>query len=275
MNSIVLFLVLLAISPNCYTANKDEPIATTELFAIQDLQISSKVSGNLLRMNYKSGDFVEKGQVIAEIDSKQARARLDFAIEEQKVAQYQAQLAKISLEEEKLEFNRIKELWEKKSSSKQDLDKQGYRLQRAEVEVLRLESEAMQKAAKVRELESSLEDYSIKAPFSGVLLDDFRLSIGQLVQSGSELVRFADLSSMKARTYVAARYWNQLNKAMKLELKFDGLSKKYPGKLVWVSDYVHPQSRSKAVDILIENHKIDGSYALVPGNFGVIYSLSQ
>ena len=137
----------------------------------QNLIIYPEYSGVLSQVYVKSGQKVNKGQILARID--------DGGLSNQ-LAQMetQATLAKTT-------FERQKNLWDKKIGS--------------EIQFLQAKTnyEAQMKA--VAQMKAQLGKTIVKAPFSGVI-DEVITEKGQVVGPGQQLMRIVNLSDM----YVSA-----------------------------------------------------------------------
>jgi len=124
-----------------------------------DLQVDLKarVSGFLRRRNFNAGDLVEKDQILFQIEPDQYQALLDMAKAEMISAQAQHDRAT-------LDFNRIRDLYEKKTSTKSDFDTAKAAFEVAEAQVL---------IARARQVQAQLNlDYAtIRAPFTGRISD--------------------------------------------------------------------------------------------------------
>lgn len=109
--------------------------------ASEDVNIAFRVSGTILRTPKKQGDFVRKGDVIAEMDSR------DYAL------QFQATEAEYN--QTKAECERVMSLYEKQSVSLSQYEKAKYGLQ--------------QITAKYNNHKNQLADTKLRAPFDGYI----------------------------------------------------------------------------------------------------------
>ena len=137
-------------------------IADSSEFVAQmeaDLQVDLKarVSGFLRRRNFRAGDLVGKNQVLFQIEPDQYQALLDMAEAELISAQAQHDRAT-------LDFNRIRDLYEKKTSTKSDFD-----TAKAAFEVA--EAQVMQARARQTQARLNLDYATIRAPFKGRISD--------------------------------------------------------------------------------------------------------
>ena len=128
-----------------------------QLEADHRVDLKARVSGFLVSRNFAGGDQVEKGQILFQIEPDQYQAVLDTARAE--VLSAQAQFDRATLD-----FNRISDLYLKRTSPKSDFDNSKAAFEVAEAQLL---------SARARETQAQLNlDYAaIKAPFDGRISD--------------------------------------------------------------------------------------------------------
>ncbi len=126
---------------------------TGHVEAAQTAEIRARASGELVKLCFKPGMSVKKGDVLFEIDPRLYQAELDQAAGGVKQAQ-------IRLNARKLGFDRMSVLAKNKAVSQEEIDKA--RSQRDEAEAAVQTAEAALNVAKVR-----MEYTKITAPFDG------------------------------------------------------------------------------------------------------------
>ena len=152
-----------------------EAIATTR--ANEQVFITTKYSDLVDEIFFQDGDIVKKGDILVRLNNREEAA---------KVKELQANLA-----ESVAQLNRIKGLYKKKATSKALVDQQDAKTKAISAQLL---------SAKIK-----LNDFSIKAPFSGIL--GFReISQGALVNVGDVITSLDDLSEVKVDFTIAERF---------------------------------------------------------------------
>jgi membrane fusion protein, multidrug efflux system len=133
------------------------------------IQISNEVAGVVKAFHFKSGEKVNEGQLLVELDSSTEQADLDRL----KASQWLAQV----------KFDRVKQLITKKLSSQSEYDEAQALLNEARASV------ALQQAL--------LEKKRIRAPFSG-RLGIRQVSLGEYLAVGADIVSLDALDLMYA-----------------------------------------------------------------------------
>ncbi len=128
------------------------------LQSVQGIKITPQVAGIVTEIDFKSGQMVQKGDVLLRLDSNVLKAQL-------KGAQAQLALAKIN-------FDRQESLFQRKATSKADYDSARATMQ--------------QDQAQVDQYQALLNQKTIYAPFSGHL-GIRQVSIGQYLKPGTTI----------------------------------------------------------------------------------------
>jgi len=133
--------------------------------AVQGVTVSADLPGVVAKINFQSGQFVNKGDVLVELDTRQEVSQL-AALEAQR------DLAKIN-------FDRSQELNKQGVISRQEYD--------------RAIADHKQTEANVAETKATIERKTIRAPFSGVL-GIRKVNLGQYLAAGAAIVPLQSLN---------------------------------------------------------------------------------
>lgn len=158
------------------TIQKDTPVTyeyVGEIVAKDEVQIQTRVSGNIARKLVKGGDTVRAGQPLFEIDSRQYTASVADA--QAQVAQAQASLSNI-----RRDVVRYQSLAAQGGIAAQTLDTSMAQAEQAQAQV-----EAYQ--AKLAQASNDLSDTVIVSPVDG-RIGVGELSVGRYVQAGSTVL---------------------------------------------------------------------------------------
>ena len=191
----------------------------------RDVDIRPIVAGRVSEVPVGSGQSVEQGDLILQLDDRAQRARLKGA--------------KATLQEARQNLNRIAELAQDNTAAEQ-------RLEAARATFARAESEAM--AA-----EAALEDRRIEAPFDGTLgLVD--LDPGAYIDPQEVVVTLSDLSTVQVDVALPERYFDRVTPGQTIDVSVPAYpDRTFEGKVVVREPVVDERSRSFDVRARIEN----------------------
>lgn len=151
-----------------------EPLAILEtagyITARTQATISSKVTGRVAEVYIEEGQLVEKGELLASLDSSLLITELDLV-----QAQFNAENAglaefEVELQQAQLKHNRIQLLAKKSLASQADLDQARLNLEGVSSRMNRHQQEVKVAAAKIQVVQQKIQNMQIRAPFSGVVI---------------------------------------------------------------------------------------------------------
>jgi RND family efflux transporter MFP subunit len=196
-------------------------------------EIQARVSGYIIKQNYKEGSIVRKGDVLFEIDPRPARAALDQA--KAQLAQAEAQLAKASLDVE-----RDTPLAEARAIARSQLD--------TEIQAKR-GTEALVLAAKaaVEQAELDVEFTRVTSLVSGIA-GIARVQIGNLVGPNSILTSVSQADPIKAYFTVSEQVFIDFHRRFPTEQSVEAERRRIPLQLILGDGnaYEHPGTISFA-----------------------------
>lgn len=167
-------------------AGQVEPILVVE--------VKSKASGEITRLHVETGDAVERGELLAEVDPRDVRNALAQARADLEVAQARVQIAES-------QAGRSEELREANVVTQQELESSVLELANARAALTRAETN-------LELAQERMGDVTIRAPITGTIIEK-PVEAGQIIASasgnvsgGTTLMLMADLSTMQVRTLV-------------------------------------------------------------------------
>ncbi len=155
-----------------------------------EVRVGSRISGVVNRLHANIGDPVSAGDVIAELDDAELRARL---------AQSRASLEKVGVDYEQARrvYERQRRLFERQLSSEREYDE-------AESAYASVKAQQMQAEANLEMAEIQLGYATIRSPVSGVIAS-VSTQEGETVAAGlaaPTFVNIIDLKRLEVHTYV-------------------------------------------------------------------------
>ncbi len=185
-----------------------------------EIKLSPEVSGEVIELYVKEGDFVEKGKLLLKIKpdiyiSQRERATAAVNSSKANLANASAGLlqAEANFEREKQSYGRSKRLWEQKTISQADWEaaQTTYKTVAAQVEAARQSVKGAEFG--VRSTEASLKESSeqlmkttVFAPMSGTI-SQLNIELGERVlgtnmMSGTDMMHISDLNRMEVQVDV-------------------------------------------------------------------------
>lgn len=208
-----------------HSALKRQVTTLGTALANESVQIVSNASDYLIELHINEGKTVEKGQLIAQLNDVEERAR---------VAELSA-----SLMDQKRQLERVKNLAKTQATAQSLLDEQQTRVNTTQAQL---------DAVKAR-----LNEMTIRAPFSGVL-GLRQVSEGAYLTAGTVLTTLDDLNKIRLEFSVAEYYLAQLKPGMTVNasnVAYPG--KVFNGQIKAIDTRLDPVTRSVKVHALMPN----------------------
>lgn len=166
-----------------------------------EVKISPDVSGEIVELPVKEGDFVQKGTLLFKIKpeiyiSSRDRAAATLNSTKARLAQVEAQLIQAELA-----YNRSKKLFEENTISKADFEQAESQYKIALAEKQSAEFSVKSSEASLKEANENLVKTTIYSPMTGtissLLVELGERVIGANMMTGTEVLRVADLNRME------------------------------------------------------------------------------
>lgn len=209
--------------------------ASGKLYPEEEIKISSEVSGEIIELTVKEGDYVKKGQLLARIKPEtyqavleQGGAQLDntkaqLSTAKSRIAQATAIAAQAQAQYENAQtaYSRAKDLLAKKIISKADFEsaEAAFKSAKATVESAKADIEAAKHTADaagytikateatIKEAKINLNKTTIYAPMDGIVsllnVKNGEKVLGTIQMSGTEMMRIANFEFIEVRVDVS------------------------------------------------------------------------
>ena len=213
--------------------------------------ISSEVKGIVKKINAEEGEYVKKGEALAEIKNDKIRLALEQLKNERKEA-----LAKAELSEKDLA--RMKELYEKGIISDGEFDRAKTQRESDQGGLLSLES-------RIEIAEYDLAASKITAPFNGYVTKH-HAEAGQWLDIGGEVVSFVDIDTIEVMAGIPERYIEDVSEGMEVEVILLSHNRRtVAGKISSIIPDADPRTVSFPIKVVLENsdHAIKSSASAV------------
>ena len=164
--------------------------------------ITPEVTGEIISLPVKEGDYVKKGQLLIKIKGDQYMAQKDRLEASLKSSEANLQIRDAELRKVELEYERAKELHTKGLASNSELEvaETNYLTTKASYEVA--QANVLQSRAQLREVLETLYKTTIYSPMDGIVTQlNVELAervLGSGFTQGTNIMTIADLSNMEA-----------------------------------------------------------------------------
>ena len=244
-----------------------------QLVGVEEVKVQSKVNGNIVEKYCKGGDYVQEGQLLFKIDSRQyesaiLRAQADLAqaeaVLQQSIATYKNSV---------IDLQRNEQLYKEQAIAEQVVVTQAATVRANEALCAANEAAIVACQAAIRTAKENLDDTKIYAPISGKLgIDD--VAIGTFAAAGTTtLVTIGSIDPIFAQFSISeAEYLrfvtgqsNQTDRSqMQVSITLtDGNEYPYAGRVVEVDRELANNTGSLVMKAVFPNP----SGALIPGMF--------
>ncbi len=219
--------------------------AVGSLRAVRGVDVSSEISGLVRSLHFKSGEEVEEGQVLVELNADADTAQL-------RANQAAADLANTTYERDKKQF-------EIQAVSQATLDSEA--------------ADLRSKRAQVEQQQALVDKKTIRAPFSG-RLGISTVNPGQYVNPGDKIVTLQQLNPLYVDFYLPQQELSRIVLGQVVAVATDTYpGRMFAGKITVINPKVDPETRNFQVEATIANPKhvlLPGMYATVDVRAGVV-----
>jgi HlyD family secretion protein len=158
------------------------------------VEVKSKASGEVLAVHAETGDVVEAGHLLVEIDKRTPRNSLSQTEAALTAAQARRKIAQTQME-------RAQALFKSQTLTQADVEQ-------TQLEFANAESQVVSTRVAVENARITLEDTDVRAPITGTIIEKtvepgtVIASTTQNVSGGTTLMKMADLTTVQVRTRV-------------------------------------------------------------------------
>jgi len=187
---------------------------------------SSETGGRILRMNFKEGDNIRKGQLIAKIDLEQ----IDKQVAELQTAMTLA----------KDVFERQSRLWKQNIGS--------------ELQYLEAKNNVERLEKSLETIEFQKTKANVYAPISGVV-EMVGLKQGEMASPGMPILQILNTNRVKVVADIPETYLGKIKRGETVTIKFPALDKEIQAKISQLGRTIDPNNRTFEAEINLNNSK--------------------
>lgn len=175
--------------------------ATGKVQAEKKVNISAEVSGEIIELPFKEGDYVRQNDLVVKIKPDQYYPQIKQQEAAIKVQESNLKALQVNLRKNELDLNRIKELRGKGLASQSELDNIQAAYDATLADINTSYAQINQQQAALSSVQYELSKTTIYAPMSGVLTqrnnEVGEKVLGTMSNMGNNILTISDLSSME------------------------------------------------------------------------------
>lgn len=204
-------------------ADKFEAVGTIE--ANEAITVVSEIDAAVVKLPFEEGTFINKGELIAQLDDSQLSAEVSRA--------------EALFEQRQSTYSRVKKVYEQKAGTLQDLDDAAAALKVAKAEL----ALAKARLAKTR----------IVAPFDGII-GSRRVSVGSFLRTGQAITEFANIDAIRVTFSAPERYLSELRRNAQVTVSTTAYSNhNVDGKIIVIEPVLDPETRNVRIVARVPN----------------------
>jgi HlyD family secretion protein len=171
------------------------------------VQISSQVSAKIIALPFREGDMVKQDDVVVRLDPQDLVARLDASKASLKSEQARLTGAEANLINARLNFERLRQLYETGDVTKADLDAAEAQFLGAKSNKQVIEASIEMAQANIEQAQKDLDNTTITSPIDGIITV-LNTEVGETAivgttnTPGSVIMEIADLSEMLVKAQI-------------------------------------------------------------------------
>ncbi len=238
MNNKLLITIALLVAAGCHS-NKDQADAFGT-FEAQEVTLSAQTGGPILQFDIREGQAVEKGAVIAWVDT--ALYTLQLAEIEAGMTGVRSKMATIGAQNDilkeqivnlKVNITRVERMLKEDAATRKQYDDLTGQVAVLEKQIAAnltqnnsVNSELGVMQAKKNLLREQMERSRVRSPLNGVIIEKYA-ETGEITAPGKPLAKLADLSLMKLKVYVSGGQLGKLKTGCECTVRIDDGVKGY------------------------------------------------
>ena len=198
-----------------------------EVSSDKTVMINAEANGIIETINVREGQKVNKGQVLAEIDTEILASNIEEV--------------KTRLEFAEYNFDKQKQLFDRGVGTE-------FELEQASNQVSTLKSQ-------LATLQTQRSKAIVKAPFAGVV-DEIMTNEGEMTGMQSPLLRLVNNKEVEVGADISEHYYTKVKEGTKAKAYFPTLNDTIDLEITSIGNYIHPTNRTFRVKANIEDNDV-------------------
>lgn len=200
----------------------------------EEVEIRSEISGRIVTLNIKEGDFVRKGTTLLHINDEDLQARL----------------RKLGFNKKLAEDNEARQ---KKLLEKEAISQREYDIAVNSVNTI---------SADIEDLSAQIQKMTLKAPFDGTIGFRF-VSLGSYISPTTKIATLTNTNPAKIEFAIPAKYSSIVRSGSKIDFTVENSEQKFIGTVYAIDPKIDPNTRTLQIRAIAPNP----ARKLIPGSF--------
>lgn len=217
-------------------------VASGPLIVEHQVDVATQRDGVVAEVQAEPGLLVREGQLLAQLDDRQATADLDAA--RARTRSTAADLKNWEAEAKVLEADseRARKMWEAQLITQEQYDHARFKAESDQWDVKRVQEMLVNAQQTERSLELELDKTRIRAPFSGIVARRY-VRAGQQVNRGDRMFWITETSPLRVKFTLPERFAGKIQRGQTLEVtSADSGDTKYSASVMEISPVIDPSS---------------------------------
>ncbi|ATW26353.1 efflux RND transporter periplasmic adaptor subunit [Candidatus Formimonas warabiya] len=220
--------------------------------ASTEATIAPKVSGRVTVVNVKMGDRVTKGQVLFQIEAKEARNQLTQSEAGLGIAKAGYDSAVQALKDAQANYDRYQTLYKNGVVSENDLEQATTALVNAKLGLKQAEQQLDQAEAALSTAQENVNDYSVTAPIGG-LVSTIEVETGEMVSSQTDAATIVNIDTVKVKASIPESVINTIQTGTKVPVVLESLNKTVEGTVTAISPKANSATMGYPAEVTVAN----------------------
>ena len=228
--------------------------------------ITSRFMGFVTEVKVSEGEYVQKGDLLYSIDSKEidaALSQVELAISQAELSlgMYQNQYTNV-----RLNLDRHRRLLEKDMVSQYEVENLELAEKNLSDMILIAKKQVAQAQARLKEVKNQYRYLNIKAPNDGVVIAK-NIKVGEMAMPGMPAIILSDLTNLKIEAEIAEGNLNTIKHGKKVHIEIPSLGIKEIGKVSAIIPSSNPMTHTFKIKISFSN----SNKTVYPGMYATVH----
>ncbi len=235
------------------------------------VQVPALTPGQIIKLPVSTGAYIEKGQLLAIVDSTDLVYQREQLIATRDELMIQLETAQINVSRANKDYayfktthDRIDNLYKSEAVTKQKLDDVTNNLQKSQTalsnarqSLSRIAAGQKRIEAQIKSVNKKIKDARIISPTSGIVTTIY-YEAGEAIRQFSPIMEIIDIKNIEVKIYISEKLLSTIKYEQEVTVIVDGMDESTKGQIIWVS----PKAEFTPKTILTPNTRTSLVYAI-------------